>query len=124
MRLRRGLVLGLLAGTLAVTGGIAAKELAEARQRPIVVVRFLAGYYDRKERFVATAGRRATNIDRDAILMFVMSGAVDTGPKIRATLPLTLAEQAELEDLAQQIADGTATPEEQRRFQEQGCPGP
>jgi hypothetical protein len=120
MRLRRGLVLGLVAGTIAVTGGIAAHELAMARQRPIVVMRFLAGYYDRKERFVATAGRRASNIDRDAVLMFVMSGAVDTGPKIRATLPLTLAEQAQLEFLSQRIAEGNATPEEQRQFRELG----
>ncbi len=122
MRVRRGLVFGLLAGTIAATGGIAAQELAMARQKPIVVVRFLAGYYDGKDRFVATAGRSASNIDRDAVLLFVMSGAVDTGPKIRATLPLTLAEQVELADLSRKIADPDIpqTPEEERRFRELG----
>jgi hypothetical protein len=120
MRLRTGLVLGLLAGGFAVCGGLVAHELASAKQRAIVVKRFLAGYYDRRGKFVAVAGRGATNVDRNAVLMFVMSGAVDTGPKLKATLPLTIAEQAELADLAQKVADGSATPEEQRRFEELG----
>lgn len=120
MRLRTGLVLGLLAGGIAVCGGLAAYELAMARQKPIVVRRFLAGYYDRRGKFVPVAGRGAANVDRNAILMFVTTGAVDMGPKIVATLPLTLAEQAELAELAPKVADGTAKPEEQRRFEELG----
>lgn len=120
MRLRTGLVLGLLAGVIGVAGSLAAMELASARQNAIVVRRFLAGYYDRRGKFVPVAGRGARNVDRNAVLMFVTTGAVDTGGTVYATLPLTIAEQAELADLSQKIADGTATPEEQRRFEELG----
>ena len=120
MRLRTGLVLGLLAGGIAVCGGLAAYELAMARQSPIVVRRFLAGYYDRRAKFVPVAGRGAANVDRDATLMFIMTGAIDTGPKIEATLPLTLGEQAELAVLTQKIAEGNASAEDLRRFEELG----
>ncbi len=85
-----------------------------------MVRRFLAGYYDRRGKFVPVAGRAAGNVDRNAVLMFVMSGAADTGPKIIATLPLTLAEQAELAELSRKIADGNAEPEDERRFEELG----
>ncbi len=129
MRLRRGLALGLLAGGLAVGGAYAAQGLAFARQRPIVVVRFLAGYFDRRGGFVPTAGRGASNVDRNAVLMFITSGAVDTGPNLKATVPLTLAEQAELDSLAIKVRRGQSTPDdpsddpteiELRRFRELG----
>ena len=103
MSLRRNLTLGLVAGGLAVGGFAAAHGLAEARQNKVVVVRFLLGYYDGAGRFVPTAGRGATNVDRNAIIMFLFSGAIDTGPNARASLPLTIAEQAELD--AAQAAD-------------------
>lgn len=97
MRVQRAAVLSLLAGSMAVGFTAALHELAEARQRPIALVRFLAGYYDRRARFVPTAGRNAVNVDRNAVFMFTFSGAVDMGPKMKATLPLTLAEQTALE---------------------------
>lgn len=103
MSLRRNLTLGLVAGGLALGGFAAAHGLAEARQNPVVVVRFLLGYFDGGGRFVPTAGRGATNVDRNAIVMFLFSGAIDTGPNSRASLPLTVAEQAELD--AAQAAD-------------------
>jgi len=95
MRFTRAAALTLLAGSLAVGATAALYELAEARQRPVVVVRLLAGFFDRRGRFVATAGRESTNVDRNAVLQFVFSGAVDMGPRLKATLPLTLAEQSE-----------------------------
>ena len=102
---RRNLTLGLVAGGLATLGFAAAQGIAEARQNPVVVVRFMLGYFDGAGRFVPTAGRNATNVDRNAISMFVFSGPVDMGPHQRATLPLTLAEQAELEALQAQEAE-------------------
>jgi hypothetical protein len=94
MSWRRNLALGLVAGGMAVGGLAAAQQLAEARQRAVVVVRFMLGYFDGAGRFVPTAGRGATNVDRNAIAMFFFSGAIDVGPRLRATLPLTLDEQA------------------------------
>src|SRR5262245_7749210 len=102
---RRNLTLGLVAGGLAIGGFAAAQGIAEARQNPVVVVRFMLGYFDGAGRFVPTAGRNATNVDRNAISMFVFSGPVDMGPHQRATLPLTLAEQAELEALQAREAE-------------------
>lgn len=96
MSLRRSAAWVLGAGCLTLGGLALAHGLASAAQSPVVVQRFLLGYFDRKGRFVPTAGRGATNVDRNAIVMFVFSGAVDQGPNRRATLPLTLAEQAEL----------------------------
>jgi hypothetical protein len=96
MSWQRNLTLGLVAGGLAIGGFAAAHGLAEARQGPVVVVRFLLGYYDAAGRFVPTAGRNATNVDRNAIVMFQFSGPIDTGPDTRASLALTIAEQAEL----------------------------
>lgn len=83
----------LSAGAVALT-----HRIARAGQNPIVVERFLLGYTDRKGHFIPTAGRGATNVDRNAIAMFVFSGPVDMGPRLRASLPLTLAEQKILED--------------------------
>jgi hypothetical protein len=96
---RRNLTLSLVAGGLAIGGFAAAQGIAQARQNSVVVVRFMLGYFDGAGRFVPTAGRNATNVDRNAIAMFVFSGPVDMGPRMRATLPLTLSEQAELEAL-------------------------
>lgn len=103
MSWRRNLTLGLAACGLAAGGLAGAAGLAEARQNRVAVVRFLLGYFDGAGRFVPTAGRGATNVDRNAVAMFVFSGPIDTGPNERASLPLTLAEQAEL--AAQQAAD-------------------
>ena len=99
---RRNVTLSLVAGSLAIGGFFAAQGIAQARQNPVVVVRFMLGYFDGAGRFVPTAGRNATNVDRNAIAMFVFSGPVDMGPHTRATLPLTLAEQAELDALRAQ----------------------
>lgn len=109
MSWRRNLTLGLVAGGLATGGFAAAQNLAEARQSPVVVVRFLCGYFDSANRFVPTAGRNATNVARNAIVMFQFSGPIDTGPDLRASLPLTLAEQAQLE--AAQAQDPNYDPE-------------
>jgi hypothetical protein len=103
MSLRRNLTLSLVAGGLAAGGYAAAQGLAQATQSPVVVTRFLLGYFDGQSRFVPTAGRGATNVDRNALVMFLFSGPVDTGPNTRVTLPLTIAEQAELD--AAQAAD-------------------
>ncbi len=110
MSWRRNVTLGLVAGGLAFGGYSAALELAEARQNPVVVVRFLLGYFDGAGRFVPTAGRNATNVDRNALPMFIFSGSIDTGPNTRASLPLTLAEQAELD--AAQAEDPDFDPEQ------------
>ena len=112
--------LALAAAGLASVGAYAAHGLAMARQKPVVVLRFLAGYFDKRARFVPVAGRGATNVDRNAILMFICSGAIDMGPKIKATLPLTLAEQAELDALALKIRQGDDTQADRRRFRELG----
>ncbi len=120
MTKRRGLVLGLVAGALAGFGAMGAHEVAMARQKSIVLVRFQAGYFARSGKFIPVAGRGATNVDRNAVLMFIFSGAVDTGANLRSTLPLTLAEQSELEGLRLKLNEGTATPAEQRRFKELG----
>ena len=93
---RRNLTLGLVAGGLAVGGFAAAQGIAQARQNPAVVVRFMLGYFDGAGRFVPTAGRNSTNVDRNAIAMFVFSGPIDMGPPERASLPLTLEEQEQL----------------------------
>lgn len=93
---RRNLTLGLVASGLAIGGFATAQGIAQARQNPAVVVRFMLGYFDGAGRFVPTAGRNATNVDRNAIAMFVFSGPIDMGPMQRASLPLTLAEQDEL----------------------------
>lgn len=108
MSWRRNLTLGLLAGGLAAGGFATAHRLAEARQNSVVVVRFLCGYFDGAGRFVPTAGRNATNVARNAIVLFQFSGAIDAGPDSRATLPLTLAEQAQL--AAAQAADPNYDP--------------
>lgn len=97
MRIRRGMVLTLVGGAVAATGLLAAHELAEARQRPIALTNFMFGFFDGQDRFVPTAGRGATNVDRNAVAMFVFSGAVEMGANTKATLPLTLAEQFEAE---------------------------
>lgn len=110
MSWRRNVTLGLVAGGMAFGGYAGALELAEARQNPVVVVRFLLGYFDGAGRFVPTAGRNATNVDRNALPMFVFSGAVDMGPRTRASLPLTLAEQSEL--AAAQARDPDYDPEQ------------
>lgn len=96
MKLRHTLAIGL--GACALTAGAVAlaHRAASAAQNPIVLQRMLFGYVDRRGRFVATGGRGATNVERNALAMFVFSGAVDSGPNLRATLPLTLAEQADL----------------------------
>jgi len=101
MHLRRTLILGLGASALSLGAVAAAQYAAHAAQNPIAVERFLLGYMDKAGRFIPTAGRGATNVDRNAIVMFVMSGSVDTGPNIRATLPLTLEEQQDLEQKQQ-----------------------
>ena len=97
MKLIRGLVVSGLASAMVLGTTFAAYELAEARQRPVVCLRYLLGYFDGKNRFVAVSGRNSSNVPRNAISMFVFSGAVDTGRKLKATLPMTLAEQAEAE---------------------------
>ena len=99
MLLRRGVVLGLLAVALVASTTAVLYELAEARQRPIAVVRFLLGYFDRRDKFVATHGRGATNVDRNSIVMFVFSGAVAMGRNQKASLPQTLAERSENADV-------------------------
>lgn len=110
MNLTRGLVVSGLAGALVLGTTFAAYELAEARQRPVVCMRYLLGYFDGSDRFVAVAGRNSTDVPRNAVSMFVFSGAVDTGRKLKATLPMTLSEQAQFEaDLiarGDQAADG------------------
>lgn len=106
MSWKRNAALGLTAGTLAVGGFAAAQGLAQARQAPTAVVRFQVGYFDAKGRFVPTAGRGATNVDRNAILLFLFSGPIDMGPNRRAQVPLTLDEQARL---AQQQSGGGST---------------
>ncbi|MCE9638426.1 MAG: Ig-like domain-containing protein [Planctomycetes bacterium] len=108
MHLRRTLILGLGATALSLGAAAAAQFAAHAAQNPIAVERFLLGYMDKGGRFIPTAGRGATNVDRNALVLFVMSGAVDTGANIRATLPLTLAEQEEL--TAKQQADPNYDP--------------
>lgn len=105
MSLRRYAALTLGATALAAGGLWVAHGLAEAAQNRVVVQRFLLGYFDRKGRFVPTAGRNATNVDRNSHILFVFSGAVDSGPNRRATLPLTLAEQAELDALIKEDPD-------------------
>lgn len=98
MSIRRPLALGIAACALTVGAMAAAHRLAHASQSPVVVQRFLLGYMDKRGRFIATSGRNATNVDRNALAMFVFSGPIDIGPNTRATLPLTLSEQAELEE--------------------------
>ena len=110
MSLRRNLTLGLVAAGLALGGFAAAHGIAEARPNRLVVMRFLVGYFDSDGRFVPTTSGGATDVDRDAILMFVFSGPIDMGPDMRATLALTLAEQAEL--AAAQAADPEFDPVE------------
>jgi hypothetical protein len=102
---RRSMVLAL--GVAALTTGAVAltHRLAQAAQNQVVVQRFLLGYTDKRGRFIPTAGRNATNVDRNAIAMFVFSGAVQAGPNLHASLPLTLAEQAELQERIQQDPD-------------------
>jgi len=120
---RRSMVLGLLAASVAAVGAFAAHEIAAARQKPVVVLRFLAGYFDRNNRFVPTAGRGATNVDRNAVLMFVCSGGLNLGPNIQATLPLTLSEQAELDALTVVVRTNEPAPPtaaQLRRFRELG----
>ena len=63
MSLKRNVALSLVAGGLAAGGYAAAQGLAQATQAPVVVSRFLLGYYDGQGRFVPTAGRGATNVD-------------------------------------------------------------
>ena len=94
---RRTLVLGTVACALTVGAVAVAHRLANASQNPAVVQRFLLGYTDRKGRFIATAGRGATNVPRNSLAMFVFSGNIDAGPNTPVTLPLTLAEQADLQ---------------------------
>ena len=77
MRLQRAAALSLLAGSMAVVTSAALYELAEARQRPVVVLRFLAGYFDRKDRFIPTAGRDSTNVDRNAVLGIAVAVAME-----------------------------------------------
>ena len=108
MHLRRNLIVGLGACALSLGAAAVAQYAAHAAQNPIVVERFLLGYMDKGGRFIPTAGRGATNVDRNALVLFVMSGAVDTGRNIHATLPLTLDEQAEL--AAKQQADPNYDP--------------
>ena len=48
MRCKRAVALTVLAGSLAVATSAALYELAEARQRPVVVLRMLTGFFDRK----------------------------------------------------------------------------
>jgi hypothetical protein len=93
--------IGAGAAALSVGAIAATEQMARAGGNPIVLVRFLLGYTARDGRFIATAGRGATNVDRNAVLMLVFSGNVDSGRAIRATLPLTLKEQKELEDKIQ-----------------------
>jgi hypothetical protein len=109
MSLRRNLALSLAACGMAVGGLAAAHGLAQARQGGVVVIRFLLGYFDGAGHFVPTAGRGATNVDRNAIAMFTFSGPIDMGPNSRASLPLTLDEQAQL--AAAQAADPDFNPE-------------
>ncbi len=110
MSWRRNVTLGLAACGMAVGGFAAAHGLAEAKQAGVVVVRFLLGYYDGSGRFVPTAGRGATNVDRNAIAMFIFSGPIDAGPDTHASLPLTLDEQAQL--AAAEAADPNFDPEQ------------
>lgn len=98
MSTRRILALSLGACALSLGAVAVAHRFAHAGQNRIVVERFLLGYTDKRGVFVATAGRGATNIERNAQIMFVFSGAVDMGPNLKSTLPLTLAEQKILED--------------------------
>lgn len=105
MKFHRPLALGIAACSLTAAGMAAAHQLAHAAQSPIVVSRFLLGQLDKRGRFIATAGRGATNVPRNALAMFAFSGAVDSGPNLRATLPLTLAEQAELQARIEQDPD-------------------
>ena len=70
---RRTLVLGTVACALTVGAVAVAHRLANASQNPAVVQRFLLGYTDRKGRFIATAGRGATNVPRNSLAMFVFS---------------------------------------------------
>src|SRR5881397_1049877 len=110
MSRRRNVVLGLLACGLSVGGVALARGVAEARMNAPVVIRFQLGYFDSLGRFIPTAGRGATNVDRNAIAMFLFSSPIDMGPNLRATLPLTLAEQAAL--AAQQAQDPDFDPEQ------------
>jgi hypothetical protein len=110
MSWRRNAVLGLISGGLAVGGFAAAHGLAEARQGQVVVMRFLTGYYDGAGRFVPTGGRNSTNVERNALLMFIFSGGIDMGRNRQATVPLTLDEQAALR--AAQASDPDFDPAE------------
>jgi hypothetical protein len=110
MSWRRNLALGLASCGMAVGGFAAAHGLAEAKQSGVVVVRFLLGYLDGAGRFVPTAGRGATNVDRNAIAMFVFSGPINAGPDLHASLPLTLDEQQAL--AAAEAADPNFDPEQ------------
>jgi len=110
MSWRRNVALGLASCGLAASGFAVAQGLAEAKQRSVVVVRFMLGYFDGAGRFVPTAGRGATNVDRNAVALFTFSGAIDMGPNLRASLPLTLDEQAQL--AAAQAADPNFDPEQ------------
>jgi hypothetical protein len=103
MSWRRNLALSLAACGMASGGLVAAQGLAHAKQGGVVVLRFMLGYFDGAGRFVPTAGRGSTNVDRNAIAMFTFSGPIDMGGNTRASLPLTLDEQAIL--AAQQAAD-------------------
>ena len=105
MSIRRFAGLTLSAAALAVGGLGIAHGLAQAGQNRIVVQRFLLGYFDRKARFVPTAGSGAQNVDRNSHAVFVFSGAVESGPNRQATLPLTLAEQAALDALIRSDPD-------------------
>lgn len=97
MSVRRTIALTCGALALAVGGVVVAHGVASAADNAVVVQRFLLGYFDKRGRFVPTAGRASTNIARNAIGMFVFSGVVDAGPNLRGSLALTLEEQAELQ---------------------------
>ena len=103
--MRRQVVLGLISCGLALGGYALSRGLAEARQNAVVVVRFQLGYFDAAGHFVPTAGRGSTNVDRNAIAMFLFSGPIDTGPNTQATVPLTLAERDALEALQRENPD-------------------
>lgn len=97
MSLKKTLLLAAGACSLALGAFAVAHRAAEAAANPIVVQRFLLGYFSNSGKFIPIAGRYTTNVSRNAVLMFVFTGAPDAGPNRRATLPLTLNEQAELQ---------------------------
>ena len=68
MSFRRNLA--LVCGAVALSGvGLAvAHGVAQAAQAPVVVERFLLGYFDRTGQFVPVSGRRGTNVPRNAVV--------------------------------------------------------